>query len=170
MSEEKSIIDITRKDITEYTEYEFSTLMDHIYEGRFSDEWQKEAIAMFERVVAHPDGLGLIYETGHPYVAYEQLRDWYKEHDLPFTKPDPVRPITDYTEAEFMELLIAIWNNEGTEEESDLRVEQYSRAVEHPKGTDLIYWPDDHDGNPEAVMNDIKTWYKENNKPCFKDH
>ncbi|MCI0912717.1 MULTISPECIES: bacteriocin immunity protein [Pseudomonas] len=79
----------------------------------------------------------------------------------------------DYTELEFIEFLKEIYraNTEEPDDVLDPLLEHFSAITEHPSGTDLIYWPEnDEQGEPEAVLNIIKTWRAANGKPGFKDN
>ncbi|KAI2690757.1 bacteriocin immunity protein [Pseudomonas sp. TNT3] len=78
--------------------------------------------------------------------------------------------ISDYTQTEFLIFLTKICNAEfPTEKDHIEAVLLFRLLVEHPNGSDLIYYPEtDEDGTPEVIVEKIKTWRAANNKPGFK--
>ena len=78
--------------------------------------------------------------------------------------------ISDYNEAEFLELVKKICRAEGATEEDDNKlVREFERLTEHPDGSDLIYYPrDDREDSPEGIVKEIKEWRAANGKPGFK--
>jgi hypothetical protein len=77
----------------------------------------------------------------------------------------------DYTEAEFIEFLEALYRANAIEPDETLAplLIHFSTITEHPSGTDLIYWPDSEaQGGLQAVLNIIKDWRAANGKPGFK--
>lgn len=78
--------------------------------------------------------------------------------------------ITDYSEKEFLDFVISIWDNDLPEEEEDELVAKFVELIEHPAKSDLIFWPKDgQEDSPEGIVNEIKRWYSEQGKPCFKE-
>lgn len=76
--------------------------------------------------------------------------------------------LTDYTEAEFIELIYAIGSC-TTEEERDALLDQWDRVVAHPAGTDLLYYPvEGADDSPEGIARTVKEWYAANGLPGFR--
>ncbi|MGN1620181.1 bacteriocin immunity protein, partial [Yersinia enterocolitica] len=52
----------------------------------------------------------------------------------------------------------------------DELLEHFERITEHPKGTDLIYYPpSDSECTPEKILETVKKWRAENGKPGFKE-
>lgn len=169
MSAERSIIDITRMDITEYTEYEFEKLLEYVVECYFSNAWQREAMAMLEKVVKYPNVGDYLREQEISYFAYQEIKAWYEEQGLPFVKPDVVKPVTDYTETEFMALLQKTQvTDESNCEETDYYYWLYCETTEYPEPERLMHCVDTGEPTPEGVLARIKAWYAENNKPLFK--
>ncbi|MBP6122257.1 MULTISPECIES: bacteriocin immunity protein [Providencia] len=77
--------------------------------------------------------------------------------------------ISDYTEAEFKQLIEAIINCEGNEKTQDNNLEHFIRITEHPDGSDLIYYPNDgDDDSPAGILKTVKEWRAKNGKPGFK--
>ncbi len=77
--------------------------------------------------------------------------------------------ISEYTEKDFLCLVSDIYECNGSENEIDEWVEEFIRLVKHPEGSDLIFYPpDNRDDSPEAIINEIKRWYKDNGLPLFK--
>ncbi|QHM77459.1 Colicin-E2 immunity protein [Mixta theicola] len=78
--------------------------------------------------------------------------------------------ISDYTEAEFLELVRKIFRAEGTEADDDKLISEFRRLTEHPDGSDLICYPrDNREDSPEGVVKEVKEWRARNGKPGFKD-
>ena len=78
--------------------------------------------------------------------------------------------IQDYTEEEFLTLITKIFDAEGSEKEINQLVISFSKVVQHPEGSDLIFYPpDDRDDSPMGVINELKRWYKEQNLQLFKE-
>lgn len=78
--------------------------------------------------------------------------------------------LEEYTEHEFLTLLIAIFDGKySSEEEHDAIVNNIISTSEHPKGTDIIYYPEDGiEDSPQGVLKTIKDWRAKNGKPGFK--
>ncbi|MCC8456491.1 bacteriocin immunity protein [Photorhabdus aegyptia] len=77
--------------------------------------------------------------------------------------------LEEYTENEFMELILRIILDEGTEEEQDTLLEGFIKITEYPSGSDLIYYPKNgEDDSPEGILKTIKEWRAKNDKPGFK--
>ncbi|EBA3099657.1 TPA: bacteriocin immunity protein [Salmonella enterica subsp. indica] len=79
--------------------------------------------------------------------------------------------ISDYTEAEFIELMKEIdkENVAETDDKLDLLLNHFEQVTEHPDGTDLIYYAaSDAESTPEAITKKIKEWRAANGKPGFK--
>ncbi|WP_409016534.1 bacteriocin immunity protein [Enterobacter bugandensis] len=57
-----------------------------------------------------------------------------------------------------------------TEEEGSLLVLEFERLSEHPKGSDVIFYPDQgKDYSPEGIVREEKEWRRENGKSGFKE-
>ncbi|EFQ5903939.1 bacteriocin immunity protein [Salmonella enterica] len=79
--------------------------------------------------------------------------------------------ISDYTEAEFIELMKEIdkENIAETDDKLDLLLNHFEQVTEHPDGTDLIYYAaSDAESTPEAITKKIKEWRSANGKSGFK--
>ncbi len=78
--------------------------------------------------------------------------------------------ISDYTEKEFLDFVVAIWESGDRTEEEDVElVLEFRRLVEHPDGADLLYYPRaDREDSPEGVVKEVKEWRAANGKPGFK--
>ncbi|MFJ4347837.1 bacteriocin immunity protein [Pseudomonas sp. NPDC089401] len=78
---------------------------------------------------------------------------------------------SDFTEAEFLEFIIAITDpaDDVSERELDSRIARFKEISEHPNGSDLIYWPEaDGLDTPEEILRLVKEWRANNQKPGFK--
>lgn len=79
--------------------------------------------------------------------------------------------ISDFTEAEFLDLIISITDpaHETSERELDARIVKFNELSEHPSGSDLIYWPEaDGLDTPDEILRLVKEWRASNGKPGFK--
>lgn len=78
--------------------------------------------------------------------------------------------LSDYTEKEFLEFVIYLCNFSSRTEDEDIRlVRKFERLVEHPSGSDLIFYPaDDREDSPEGIVREVKEWRAANGKPGFK--
>lgn len=78
--------------------------------------------------------------------------------------------ISEYTEAEFLELLRRISHAEcSTEEEYDATIQHIEEITEHPAGSDLLFFPEPGaDDTPEGVLKAVKEWRQANGLPGFK--
>lgn len=47
---------------------------------------------------------------------------------------------------------------------------EFERLSEHPKGSDVIFYPDQgKDYSPEGIVREVKEWRRENGKSGFKE-
>lgn len=78
--------------------------------------------------------------------------------------------LSDYTETEFLSYVEKIYGAELSEEEEDRLINHFKKIVKHPKGSDLVFWPDDsQEDSPNGVISELKRWYSEQGIPCFKE-
>lgn len=78
--------------------------------------------------------------------------------------------ITDYTEQEFLAFIEAIihegkCNNPG---KLDRMIEHFNDVAGHPDGSDLIVRCPRKEYFAATILEKVKAWHLENNKPCFK--
>src|SRR5699024_1138715 len=78
--------------------------------------------------------------------------------------------ISDYTEAEFLQLVTTICNADTSSEEELVKlVTHFEEMTEHPSGSDLIYYPKEgDDDSPSGIVNTVKQWRAANGKSGFK--
>ncbi|MDE1265820.1 bacteriocin immunity protein [Vibrio aestuarianus] len=78
--------------------------------------------------------------------------------------------ITDYTEAEFLNLLKKIAKADAPSEKAlDDLVDHFEVITQHPDGSDLIYYPENpEDGKPESIVRIVKEWRLSQGLPGFK--
>ncbi|EKT58121.1 bacteriocin immunity protein [Providencia burhodogranariea] len=78
--------------------------------------------------------------------------------------------ISEYTESEFLEFLTIICNADTENEAEQIKfVSHFEKITEHPKGSDLIYFPNDgDDDSPAGILKIVKDWRAKNGKPGFK--
>ena len=78
--------------------------------------------------------------------------------------------LSDYTEEEFIAALNWFWNEDITEDEESQFVYQFNELVEHPAKSDLIFYPEtDREDSPQGIVNEIKRWYHEKGRVCFRE-
>lgn len=79
--------------------------------------------------------------------------------------------ISDYTETEFMDFIKHIYfvNDNFDDDVLNPLLHHFEAIIEHPAGTDLIYWPEAKGLDaPEQVVRIVKEWREANGKPGFK--
>lgn len=78
--------------------------------------------------------------------------------------------LSDFSEREFLELLRKVFDADfPTPDEYDDAVHEVVRLAEHPKGTDIIFYPESGvDDSPEGALEFIKAWRTANGLPGFK--
>ncbi|RMO91344.1 Colicin/pyocin immunity protein [Pseudomonas syringae pv. philadelphi] len=87
----------------------------------------------------------------------------------------PKSQLSDYTEAEFMEILNELFNGvsatkEDPEEYVISLIDHIAEVSEHPEKSDLLcYPPDDREDSAAGVMKEIKEWRTKNGKPGFRN-
>ncbi|CZF86943.1 bacteriocin immunity protein [Grimontia sp. NTOU-MAR1] len=76
----------------------------------------------------------------------------------------------DYTEEEFLQFVIDIYEANGTEEETDQWIMHFHNVVGHPLGAGLIVDPavEIEDDSPQGVVNEVVKWRHTNGLPGFK--
>lgn len=82
--------------------------------------------------------------------------------------------LQDYTRAEFVALVELIAKVDSSESEHNKRVEHFDRLVMHPKGADLLFYPDvddDYFGDDglAKTIHEVKKWHNANGHLAFKD-
>ncbi|MDZ3991113.1 bacteriocin immunity protein [Pseudomonas sp. Teo4] len=79
------------------------------------------------------------------------------------------KTITDFTEAEFLEFAIKIYNVDYPSDRKHIEaILEFERISEHPKKSDLFFYPDPGKSGPTAIIEEIKAWRLANDKPGFK--
>ncbi|WP_339504991.1 bacteriocin immunity protein [Pseudomonas sp. RL_105y_Pfl2_101] len=78
--------------------------------------------------------------------------------------------LQDYTEAEFQVFVGRIWNVDMGKEEHDRLINHFDRIVGHPKGADLLFYPEDtgYTNAPETIVHFVKQWHFKKNVIPFK--
>lgn len=81
------------------------------------------------------------------------------------------RNFEDYTETEFLRFLKKICAADyASESLHDSAILEFERVSEHPDGSDLIYYPKGvKTDTPEGVVEKIKAWRAENDKPGLRE-
>lgn len=77
--------------------------------------------------------------------------------------------LNDYSEQEFLKILKEFWEGDISEAEEDEFVQSFNEVVEHPEKSDLLFYPSgSRDDSPEGVVDELKRWYREQGKACFR--
>ncbi|CNG14652.1 bacteriocin immunity protein [Yersinia enterocolitica] len=81
------------------------------------------------------------------------------------------KKLSDYTELEFLNFVKNIYYDTYPSEEEHIRaILQFENLIEHPDGSDLIYYHnDEREDSPEGALAEVKKWRAENGKPGFKE-
>lgn len=81
------------------------------------------------------------------------------------------KKLSDYTELEFLNFVKNIYYDTYPSEEEHIRaILQFENLIEHPDGSDLIYYHnDEREDSPEGVLAEVKKWRAENGKTGFKE-
>jgi hypothetical protein len=78
--------------------------------------------------------------------------------------------LSEYTESESIELVRSIGHCKSESERDDL-LDLWDRLVQHPAGTDLLYYPEDGaDDSPAGITRTVKEWCAANGLPGFKSN
>lgn len=79
--------------------------------------------------------------------------------------------LQDYTELDFLNLLIDSEKDDFDDELLDELVDFFNSVIRHPKGSALLTHPSmvGIDDTPEAIIVELKRWYSEQGLPCFKE-
>lgn len=76
--------------------------------------------------------------------------------------------LSEYTELEFIELVRSIGRCKSESERDDM-LDHWERLVQHPAGTDLLYYPENGaDDSPEGIARTVKAWRAANGLSGFK--
>lgn len=82
----------------------------------------------------------------------------------------PKSELSDYTEAEFIELINEIKFGSNDEATEDKLIFHFKKIIEHPAGSDLIFYPENKDENTaEEIVRILKKWRTSQGLPGFKD-
>lgn len=80
--------------------------------------------------------------------------------------------LSDYTEAEFIQLLEELAKEDAeaeTDDRADLLLLHFKKISQHPAGSDLIYYPEPGaDNSPTGVTQIVKEWRAAQGLPGFK--
>ncbi|WP_318419469.1 bacteriocin immunity protein [Photobacterium leiognathi] len=79
--------------------------------------------------------------------------------------------LEEYTEAEFLQLIVDIFEANGTEDETDHFLMCFHEIVGHPLGASLIVDPTVKldDDSPKGVLKEVKEWRQLHGLPLFKE-
>ncbi len=76
-----------------------------------------------------------------------------------------------YSTAEFKALVDRIWAVDLPKKDHDQLINHFDRIVGHPKGADLLFYPDDkHNVNDsESVVHYVRDWHRQRGVVAFRD-
>ncbi|MDD1793922.1 bacteriocin immunity protein [Enterovibrio sp. ZSDZ42] len=79
--------------------------------------------------------------------------------------------LLDYTEQEFLDLLVNSYDDDFPDDDLDRLVYFFNQSIAHPRGSSLLTHPTivGIEDSPEAIIAELKRWYTEQGKPCFKE-
>lgn len=78
--------------------------------------------------------------------------------------------LEDFSRAEFLMFLSELNDPKGrTEAEDDRWIEHFRILAKHPRGADLLFYPEAGKDSDEAVVEEIERYRRENGLPGFKD-
>lgn len=78
--------------------------------------------------------------------------------------------ISEFTKQEFLEFVKFLGTAPGeTERENSRWNRKFRDIVQHPKGTDLLFYPESGKKTPQAMVEEVERHRRENGLPCFKD-
>ncbi|WPN44900.1 bacteriocin immunity protein [Pseudomonas sp. P1.8] len=71
--------------------------------------------------------------------------------------------LKDYTQSEFQALVNRIWAVDLPRQDHDRLIEHFDRICGHPKGADLLFYPDDkvNSHSAESVVYYVRNWHHE---------
>lgn len=80
--------------------------------------------------------------------------------------------LLDYTEKEFLALLLSAEDDDFPDDELDKLVYFFNKSTAHPRGSALLTHPTmvGIEDSPEAIIAELKRWYSEQGMPCFKEN
>ncbi|HLV77594.1 MAG TPA: bacteriocin immunity protein [Marinobacter sp.] len=82
---------------------------------------------------------------------------------------EPKNQLQDYTRNEFLALVVAICEAEGSDQHQDRLLENFIAVSEHPAGSDLIFYPENpEDSMPERIVEIVEQWRAQNGLSGFK--
>jgi hypothetical protein len=94
------------------------------------------------------------------------LRNTYKEEPKMELKPI----LQEYTATEFQALVDKIWAVDLPKHAHNQLINHFDRIVGHPKGADLLFYPDDvtNINDPESVVHEVRDWHDRQGMTAFK--
>ncbi|WP_339499294.1 bacteriocin immunity protein [Pseudomonas silesiensis] len=78
--------------------------------------------------------------------------------------------LKEYTAPEFQALVDKIWAVDLPKSEHDRLINHFDRIVGHPKGADLLFYPDSkfNQNSPESVVYYVRDWHHKQGMAAFK--
>lgn len=80
--------------------------------------------------------------------------------------------LKDYTAPEFQALINKIWAVDVRKQDHDRLIDHFDRIVGHPKGADLLFYPDesfDLGSGSNSVLHHVRDWHHGQGVAAFKD-
>lgn len=81
-----------------------------------------------------------------------------------------VNSISELTREEFLEFVQFLGTTPGeTEAENSRWIRKFCDLAQHRKGWDILFYPDPGKDSPEAMVEEVERYRRENGLPGFKD-
>lgn len=114
--------------------------------------------------------------SAHLLIRYEQMS--LTSADVPNRNKEVLKmelkaTLKDYTVAEFLALLDKIWAVDLPKLDHDRLINHFDRIVGHPKGADLLFYPDNSFDSGAAfgldwVLHHVRDWHHKQGMAAFK--
>lgn len=80
------------------------------------------------------------------------------------------KSISEFTKKEFLGFVKFLGTAPGeTEAENSRWNRKFRELAQHPKGTDLLFYPEPGKKTPQAMVEEVERYRRENGLPGFKD-
>jgi len=79
-----------------------------------------------------------------------------------------VKSITELTREEFLDFIRIVREPKDTEKQEGRWLLKFDEFAEHPRGTDLLFYPKPGSESDEAVVEDVESYRRDNGLSGFK--
>ena len=79
--------------------------------------------------------------------------------------------LTDYTAAQFQELVNRIWAVDVPQKDHNRLIDHFDQIVGHPRGADLLFSEEESgmSQGPETIVHHVRQWHRSQGRSAFKD-